>query len=231
MICLHECWISNLTDLSNIQLPGYDCIAQGKSSSKNGGLIIYVDNRFQYEVQLNINTYECWEGLIIKVTGGGLSKAITIGNISSMVREHIRHFINEFTTVILSIDKSNITINLAGDYNLNLKKNKIAICSVFFDLLTSHSLFPQITLPTRLSRSNGSLIDNIFCKFQSSTSTATSGILINKLSDNLPCFILLELFLFNPPNPKWIKINTQNMKAIQNTINDISASNLYNKLN
>ena len=97
MICLQECWISNLTDLSNIQLLGYDCIAQGKSSSKNGGLIIYVDNRFQYEVQLNINTYEYWEGLISKVTRGGLSKAITIGNIyrpPSMVREHIRHFIN-----------------------------------------------------------------------------------------------------------------------------------------
>ena len=100
----------------------------------------------------------------------------------------------------------------------------------FFFLLTSHSLFPQITLPTRLSRSNGSLTDNIFCKFQSSTSTATSGILINKLSDHLPCFIPLEISLFNPPNPKWIKINTQNKKAIQNIINDISASHLYNKL-
>ena len=62
VICLQECWISNLTDLSNIQLPGYDRIAQGKSSSKNGGLITYVDNRFQYEVQLNINMYEYWEG-------------------------------------------------------------------------------------------------------------------------------------------------------------------------
>ena len=65
---------------------------------------------------------------------------------------------------------------------------------------------------------------------ESSTSTATSGILINKVSDHLPCFILLEISLFNPPNPKRIKINTQNKKAIQNIINDISASDLYNKL-
>ena len=136
-----------------------------------------------------------------------------------MVREHIRHFINEFTTVILSIEKSNITINLAGDYNLNLLKiNEIAICSEFFDLLPSRSLFPQITLPTRLSHSNGSLIDNIFCKCQSSTSTATSGILINKLSDHLPCFILLQISLFNPPNPKWIKINTKDRKPILNIV-------------
>ena len=78
MICLQECWISNLTDLSNIQLPGYDCIAQGKSSSKNGHLIIYVDNRFQYEVQLNINTYEYWQGLIIKVTGVDYQKQLLL---------------------------------------------------------------------------------------------------------------------------------------------------------
>ena len=78
VICLQECWISNLTDLSNIQLPGYDCIAKGKSCSKNGGLIIYVDNRFQYEVQLNINTYEYWEGLIIKVTGVDYQKQLLL---------------------------------------------------------------------------------------------------------------------------------------------------------
>ena len=141
-----------------------------------------------------------------------------------MVREHIRHFINEFTTLIVSIVKPNITINLARYYYINLLKiNEISICSEFFDLLTSHSLFPQITLPTRLSRSNGSLIDNIFCKFQSSTSTATSGILIKKLSDHFPCFIFLDISLVNPPNPKCIKINTQNKKAILNIINDISA--------
>ena len=96
--------------------------------------------------------------------------------------------------------------------------------------MTSHSLFPQITLPTRLSHTNDTLIDNIFCKFQCSTANATSRILLNKLSDHLPCFILLDISLVNPPNPKWIKINTQNKKAILNIISDTSASNLYNKL-
>ena len=107
---LQECWLFNLTDVLTMQLPGYDCLVQGKSNSKNGGLIIilYVDTKLQYEVQLNINTYEYWEGQIIKLTWIGLSKAITIGDIyrpPSIVREHIRHFINEFTTLILSIKK------------------------------------------------------------------------------------------------------------------------------
>ena len=73
--------------------------------------------------------YEYWEGLIIKVTWGGLSKTITISNIysyrpPSMVRKHIRHFINKFTALILSIEEFNVTINLAEDYNLNLLKIK-----------------------------------------------------------------------------------------------------------
>ena len=98
--------------------------------------------------------------------------------IPNMAREHIKHYINEFTTLILSIGKPSITVNF---YNLSLlKKNEISICSKLFDLLTSHSLIPQIKLPRRFSRSNVTLIVNIFCKCQSSTATATSGMLINK---------------------------------------------------
>ena len=50
VICLHECWIPDQSDTCTFQIPGYDCVAQGKSSSERGGLITYVDNLFQYEV-------------------------------------------------------------------------------------------------------------------------------------------------------------------------------------
>ena len=44
VICLLECWICDQTDTCTFQIPGYDCVAQGKSSSERGGLITYVDN-------------------------------------------------------------------------------------------------------------------------------------------------------------------------------------------
>ena len=81
VICLQECSISDQTYSLNIQLPGYDCITQIKSSSDRGGLRIYVDNKFQYGVCLNLNMYEHWEGQIIYPKGGGLPKPIIIGNI------------------------------------------------------------------------------------------------------------------------------------------------------
>ena len=82
-----------------------------------------------------------------------------------MLKDEIKQFINEFTLLIVSLEKYRLNINLAGDYNLNLLKiSNNELCNEFFDLITSHSLLPQITLPTRLSQTSGTLIDNILCK-------------------------------------------------------------------
>ena len=63
-----------------IQLPGYDCVAQGRSSSASGGLITYLDNSFKHEIISNINKYTLWEGLILQIKRGGLPKGLIIGN-------------------------------------------------------------------------------------------------------------------------------------------------------
>ena len=73
-----------------------------------------------------------------------------------------------------------------------LKINESEICRELFDLLTSQSIFPHITLPTSLTNGGGTLIDNVFCKMNKSIKKHTSGILLNQLSDQLPCFTLLE---------------------------------------
>ena len=54
VIGLQECCLSDQTHYFNTQLPRYDCITQGKSSSDSGRLIIYVE-KIQYEVYLNFN--------------------------------------------------------------------------------------------------------------------------------------------------------------------------------
>ena len=46
VICLQETRTSENDDLSQFSLHGYDCIAQGKTCSENGGLIVYDDNNY-----------------------------------------------------------------------------------------------------------------------------------------------------------------------------------------
>ncbi len=59
-------------------------------------------------------------------------------------------------------------------------------------MFTCHSLYPKITLSTRLSNNHGTLIDNIFCKLTETTLDNTSGISIKKTSDHQPYFTLLN---------------------------------------
>ena len=84
---------------------------------------------------------------------------------------------------------------------LKLNENDIYIYSSYFGSLISHSLFPQITFPPRFTRTNGTLIDNFFCKFSQSMLESTAGILIKKLSDHQPYVMLL----IKDPPPNFVK--------------------------
>ena len=87
----------------------------------------------------------------------------------------------------------NRNIILAGDFNINLLRlNERDVFAEFVDLLTSNSFYPKITLPTRFSHLNATLIDNVFSNLNLNTLDDTSGILINKLSDHQPYFTLIE---------------------------------------
>ena len=98
-----------------------------------------------------------------------------------------KQFINEFTSLDQAPDNTNLNIVLAGDYNLNLLKiNESEICCEFFDLLTSKSLFPHITLLTRLTHGGGTLIDNLFCKMNKTIKKNTAGILLNNCQTTCP---------------------------------------------
>ena len=118
-----------------------------------------------------------------------------IGNIYRPPRdpnENYMQFLNEFTSIISLIDKTNSDIIIAGDFNINLLKiNEKNIVGEFFDMLISNSFYPHITLPTRFSNNNGTLID-MFCRIHKYAKQPKSGILTKQLSDQQPCFTFLN---------------------------------------
>ncbi len=62
-------------------------------------------------------------------------------------------------------------------HSFNGKQN----ISEYFDTLTSHSFYPKITVPTRLTNNNGSLIDNFLCKLTETTLETMSGVIIKNV--------------------------------------------------
>ena len=209
-ICIQESWLDDNCDLSQYQLDGYECISQGKSCSSKGGLIIYLRNNFKYKYIKKINESNIWEGQFIEINGGGLSKNIVLANVYRPPRdlvENYKIFTEELTQSTMMFDNDKTEMIITGDTNINLLKiNEREIFSEFFDSLTSQSLYPKITMPTRFSNRSGTLIDNFFAKLSPATYGAKCGILTKKFSDHQPYFMCLNTPLKEEIRIKFIKI-------------------------
>ena len=234
-ICLQETWLDDTQDTSLIQLDNYTCITQSKSSRSKGGLLIYLNNKYRYKTITTPNHSTDWENQVIKITGGILHhKSLLLGNIyrpPNDLNDKYEQFTNEFSELQSSLENINSDVVLAGDFNLDLLKiNARTSFSNFLDTVISHSFYPQITLPTRLSERNGTLIDNLYCKL-SSNCNPTSGILIKKFSDHQP----YVTFLHNKPNytptPRYINSTTYKEEAFTNLASELKNTHTWSNLN
>ena len=91
-------------------------------------------------------------------------------------------------------------------------------------------LIPKITFPTRFTRTNGTLIDNLFCKLSSKTIDIKSGILIKKFSDHQPYFIVTNSLTKREHPPKYIQIRSQNELSLANVNIELHKSNMQEKM-
>ncbi len=72
--------------------------------------------------------------------------------------------------MLSTLQNNNNEVIVAGDFNINLLQiNDRHVFGEYFDMVTSHSFYPKITLPTRLSNNHAILIDNFFCKLTDTT--------------------------------------------------------------
>ena len=98
-------------------------------------------------------------------------------------------------------------------------------------MLTGHSFYPKITLPTRLTNNNGTLIDNILCKLTECTLDTTSGILIDKLSDHQPYFIVCNNTISTHISPRFVKITNYDKESVNRFQQTLTTSHQLNNLN
>ena len=105
--------------------------------------------------------------------------------------------------------------------------NENDMFSSFFDTVISHSLYPQITLPTRFTRTTGTLIDNLFCRLHKPILENTAGILTKRFSDHQPYFMIMHNTEQLYSLPKYVIINTVHADAMVSVTNEIKSVNIY----
>jgi len=79
-----------------------------------------------------------------------------------------------------------------GDFNIDLFK--INSCLQFKNLMSSFNFIPLIYLPTRVTFSLSSLIDNIFTN---NLNSHKSAVLCTDISDHFPIFTSLQIDNFS----------------------------------
>ena len=96
------------------------------------------------------------------------------------------------------------------DHNLDfLKSYTHENTQNFINYNLESDLFPVIIRPTRITHSSATLIDNIFVESKL-TGRFTSKILINDISDHLPCVTVLENLL--PSHDNEIEITSRDIR-------------------
>ena len=219
-ICIQETWLPDNFDYDLFKIPGYQTIPQGYKCGKKGGLLIYLQDHFTYTKREKLYvTSKHWEGLFIDVSHGDLAGKITIANIYRPPRNNnsntsITNFLDPITPIVTQLGQENSTLQFCGDFNINLLEiEHRAKYQEYFDLFLTNGLVPSITLPTRFSKKNATLIDQIFSRSSDRNSVSTSGIFINKLSDHQPCFTIIEINKTKTKKPNFIKITVNTPEA------------------
>ena len=236
-ICIQETWIPPEGDTTQVQLNGYKLMPQGYSTSTHGGLITYVNTKYTASEFLKIDNSSICEAQFIKVSDGGLSRDIIIGNVykpphNNNNKDNIDAFIAEMRPILDKLNSSNLDVFCAGDFNIDLLKiNNKEHYSNFLDMMIHNSYFPKITLPTRFAKFSCSLLDNIFCKFSKRVLSSISGVLLNDISDHLMCFVGIKLLTTKDKRPpKLVKQKINVERATEFFIQDLKSQNIYDKL-
>jgi len=178
-----------------------------------------------------------WEFQCIKIKSSGQQNSdLIIGNIYRLPKhtnENYETFIKEFSHVFHKLDRPSVNVAVFGDFNIDiLKSQEVPNINEFLDNMLSFGLIPKITLPTRFSHDNASLIDNAFCKLTNDFATTTAGILTCNLSDHQPYFITLDYMGVKDQTIKQVQIqrfNAQNIKKIIDNFNSLNISELIDQ--
>ena len=236
-ICLQETWLRDDTNNALISLENYNFISQGKKCSSHGGLAIYLHEKYNFKTVPSPIISDILEGHFIEISEVDTNRPthILLGNIYRPPRDvllNYKSFTEELALTFQTFKDRNYDIIIGGDMNIDLLKIKEKdSVNEYFDMIVSSGFFPRITLPTRISNSSATLIDNFLCKITKHSSNSVAGILLTSLSDHFPYFISLAYSKSGKHTDKYIEVKQTSHVSINNFKSEIANSDIYSKMN
>ena len=235
-INIQETWMNEHNETS-IHLPNYNIVYKHKLNGKRGGgLATLIKDNFNYSIRddlaFPINKQPFYDSLFTEIIIDNQPKLI-IGNIyRSPGALNLTDFNNDIEIILDKIKKEKCNIIISGDFNVNLLNvNKHKLTTDFIDLWTTKGYIPELTLPTRVTYSTATLIDNIFTKSIKNSLTLSKGILTTDLSDHYPSFIEIQTINKLPKKKKIIETRLISKTSLNTFMCDLNKENWETVIN
>ena len=225
VICITEIWSSDNSMNHNLfELLQYKSIHQVRRT-----VFLHETLTFNIRHDLSVNNADI-EALCVEIINKK-SKNILINTEYRQPAGNFNEFEVYFNTFLAKSKTTEKACFLVGDSKLNLiDYQSNAKVKNFVNLIFQHSLVPIVNKPTRVTKTNATLIDNIITNSFTEQKNLT-GILKTDISDHFPIFTISMKHGLDSNNKKvTIKkriINADSIQEFRDILSEVDWGNLY----
>jgi hypothetical protein len=190
VMLISETWLSNNSPA--VSVDGYSLVSSPRCSGRGGGVAAYVRNSVLFSIKdksSNNAQHHSIDYLLLEMPRMKLSLSCMYIPPNTPLPE----IISTLASIRL-ICNPNTSLLIGGDFNINLLDTHAEIVNEFLNEVHTLSLHPVITLPTRVTDTTATLIDNFLCDF--ALLPASTSVLKTDISDHY--MIQLKLEALNP---------------------------------
>ena len=189
VVGLTETWLDTESE-KRISIEGYRAICASRKIKSGGGVAVLIKADQTYRERLDLGVFK--EGIIesvfVELIREGRKNDV-IGVVYRPPGGNLVEFNKEIANILNKT--KNDSCYIMGDFNVDLLRlNKHAPTTEFMSEFTTVGFFPLISLPTRITDTTATLIDNIWTN-NVDTQTKT-GLVTVRISDHLPVFSFIE---------------------------------------
>ena len=178
-------------------IAGYTFIHNDRVDHRGGGVAIFIKNDIEFKIRSDLSAFfhNGVENIVIEIMNLN-AKNIILASIYKPPETSIPTFTEDLGNALDLVNHENKLCYLAGDFNIDILKLDNQSIVHFINTLALYSCNPSFDIPTRVTNSSSTLIDNIFTNYCKDMKTGT---ITSDISDHYPVFIICANDILSSP--------------------------------
>ena len=189
VVGLAETWLDAESE-KGVSVEGYGVICASRKVRKGGGVALLIREGLTYRERPDLGTFTEgeFESLFIEVVRGGGRRNDVVGVVYRPPGGSVVGFSDEMARILAKV--RGLDGYVMGDFNVDLvREGTHGPTSDFMGRFMQGGFYPLISLPTRLTDTTATLIDNIWTN--NLREVMVSGLVTVRISDHLPVYVFV----------------------------------------